>query len=163
MKFLCKQGDGGGCFVPSWHRKKNQLLFKNDCRDWSPVLLFQTLLFLINSLTITLLFSWVCYQMSHRPSVDFDGSISPPPAGIPGAFICLSLTTVCLTDRLAAHSHSEAPAQPCSSYTKRRRRRRRKCAHTTLIDSSGSGGVKSERCYLSVLHTATQYSLQIML
>lgn len=50
-------------------------------------------------LTINVLFSWVWHQMSHRLSVDFDGSISPPPA-IPRAFICLSLTTVCLTASL---------------------------------------------------------------
>lgn len=59
-------------------------------------------------------FSWVWHQMSQRLSEDFDGSISPLPA-IPWAFICLSLTTVCLPDRLAAHSHLEASAQPCSS------------------------------------------------
>lgn len=55
--------------------------------------------------------------MSHRLSADFDGSISLPPA-IPRAFICLSLTTVCLNDRLTAHSHSEASTQPCSSHSK---------------------------------------------
>lgn len=63
--------------------------------------------------SLNVLFSWVWHQMSHRLSADFDGSISVPPA-IPRAFICLSLTTVCLPDRLAVHSHLEA--RPCSTH-----------------------------------------------
>lgn len=71
--------------------------------------------------------------MSHKLSVDFDGSISLPTA-IPRAFICLSLTTVCLTDRLTAHSHAEAFAQPCSSRTEQ------PSAHTRPSDHISGGG-----------------------
>lgn len=95
--------------------KKIQNCRLNDSKDLFSVWFF-TLCF-INSLTINGLFSWVWHQMSQRLSVDFDGSISLPTA-IPRAFICLSLTTVCLTDRLTAHSHSGASAQPCSSHRK---------------------------------------------
>lgn len=103
-------------FSPFGKENKTRNCCINGCRDVFPELLFTHCF--MNSLAISVLFSWVWHQMSPGPSVDFDGSISLP-AAIPRAFICLSLTTVCLTDRLTAHSHSQASSQPCSSHSKK--------------------------------------------
>lgn len=83
------------------------------------------------------------HQMSHRLSVDFDGSISLPTA-IPRAFICLSLTTVCLTDRLTAHSHSGASTQPCSALTCAKKKKQTPHIPDSVTTTISGGGFVSE-------------------